>query len=97
MDMEDHFVNLASISEDPDEIAVVLCDRGAMDPSAYMTKEEWQALLDEYGWNTVNLRDKRYDGVIHLVTAADGAEEFYTLANNQARYEVCHLTTLQFF
>jgi len=33
------------------------------------------------------LRDKRYDAVIHLVTAADGAEKYYTLANNQARYE----------
>ena len=29
------------------------------------------------------LRDQRYDAVLHLVTAADGAQEFYTLANNQ--------------
>jgi len=29
----------------------------------------------------VSLRDKRYDGVIHLVTSADGAEKFYNLAN----------------
>jgi len=87
MDMEDHFVNLAALSDNPTETAVVLCDRGAMDPSAYMKQQEWHALLDEYGWNTVNLRDKRYDGVVHLVTAADGAEEFYSLANNQARYE----------
>lgn len=87
IDMEDHFVNLAALSDNPNETAVVLCDRGAMDPSAYMKKEEWHALLDEFGWNTVNLRDKRYDGVIHLVSAADGAEEYYTLANNQARYE----------
>jgi hypothetical protein len=33
------------------------------------------------------LRDKRYDVVLHLVTAADGAEKFYTLENNAARYE----------
>jgi len=33
------------------------------------------------------LRDKRYDSIIHLVTAADGAESFYTLENNVARYE----------
>jgi thymidylate kinase len=87
MDMEDHFVNLAVLNDNPDDIAVVLCDRGAMDPSAYMKKEEWQALLDEHGWNCVNLRDKRYDGVIHMVTAADGAEEHYTQENNKARYE----------
>ena len=29
----------------------------------------------------------RYDAVFHLVTAAKGAEEAYTFANNAARYE----------
>jgi len=87
MDMEDHFVNLAVLNDNPDDIAVVLCDRGAMDPSAYMKKPEWQALLDEHGWTSVSLRDKRYDGVIHMVTSADGAEEHYSLENNKARYE----------
>lgn len=29
----------------------------------------------------------RYDMIIHLVTAADGAQEYYTLANNAARTE----------
>eukprot|EP00662_Eupelagonemidae_sp_cell21_P057371 gene57371-biopygen46970 len=33
------------------------------------------------------LRDKRYDLILHLVTAADGAEEFYSLDNNEARRE----------
>ena len=32
------------------------------------------------------LRDHRYDGVIHMVTSAEGAESFYSL-NNEARYE----------
>jgi len=36
--------------------------------------------------NEVELRDK-YDAVFHLVTAAKGAEEFYTTANNSARTE----------
>ena len=30
---------------------------------------------------------QRYDAILHLVTAADGAESFYTLANNQTRTE----------
>jgi len=34
----------------------------------------------------VDWRD-RYDGVFHLVTAANGKEEFYTTANNLARRE----------
>jgi hypothetical protein len=33
------------------------------------------------------LRDNRYDAVLHLVTAADGAEKFYASLNNEARYE----------
>ncbi len=33
------------------------------------------------------LRDLRYEGVIHLVTAADGAEDFYETETNEARYE----------
>ena len=33
------------------------------------------------------IRDDRYDLVIHLSTAADGAEKFYDLENNKARWE----------
>lgn len=33
------------------------------------------------------MRDLRYDLVIHMSTAADGAEEHYTLGNNEARSE----------
>jgi hypothetical protein len=33
------------------------------------------------------LRDRRYEAVIHMVTAADGATEFYGNTNNEARYE----------
>ena len=85
MALEDQFEELAEIAGGP---TMLLCDRGVMDGKAYIQDEGWQALLYENGYNMVNLRDKRYDAVIHLVTAADGAEEFYTLENNQARYEV---------
>jgi CYTH domain-containing protein len=84
MKMEDYFMELAVMSGEP---AVVLCDRGVLDPYAYMSDECWHSILDEQGWSMVILRDRRYDAVIHLVTAADGAEEYYTLENNQARYE----------
>jgi hypothetical protein len=33
------------------------------------------------------MRDNRYDGILHLVTAADGAEDFYENQTNEARYE----------
>ena len=34
-----------------------------------------------------NLLDSRYEGIIHLVTAADGANDFYGSISNEARYE----------
>ncbi len=51
-----------------------------------MSPLNWQALLDEMTLNTVILRDRRYDAVIHMVTAAEGAIEFYNL-DNPSRYE----------
>lgn len=58
-----------------------------MDGKAYCADHVWQAILDESGWNPLHLRDKRYDAVIHMMTAADGAEKFYTGEDNEARYE----------
>lgn len=58
-----------------------------MDGAAYTNEDVWQAILDETGWSTIQLRDRRYEAVIHLMTAAEGAEDFYTSENNAARYE----------
>jgi hypothetical protein len=43
--------------------------------------------MDEMDMNVLEMRDIRYEAVIHLVTAADGASEFYASKNNEARYE----------
>ena len=37
--------------------------------------------------SVVSMRDNRYDGVLHMVTAAEGAEKFYASLSNEARYE----------
>ena len=66
--------------------AVILYDRGIMDNKAYMPKVMFAKLLKERGLSEIKVRD-RYDAVFHLVTAAEGAEEYYTLANNKARSE----------
>ena len=84
MALEDAFTQIAASVK---EKSIVICDRGLMDGSAYISPELWQALLDERGWTVVHLRDRRYEAVVHMVTAAAGAEEFYTLSNNEARYE----------
>ena len=65
---------------------LVVCDRGALDNRAYMSEEEFRYVLEKLNMTEVELRD-HYDAVFHLVTAAKGAEEFYTYANNAARYE----------
>ena len=52
-----------------------------------MSDNMFRTVLDENNWNEVYLRDYRYDLVLHLVTAANGAEKYYTLENNAARKE----------
>jgi hypothetical protein len=64
-----------------------------MDPKAYLDDYTWEALLDVNDWSVPKLRDARYDCVVHLVTAAIGAEKFYTLANNLARSETVEQAT----
>ena len=68
------------------EKVLIVCDRGAIDNKSYMNDEEFAAVLREVGKTEKELIES-YDAVFHLVSAAKGAEEFYTLANNAARYE----------
>ena len=68
------------------EKILIVCDRGAIDNKAYMNDAEFAAASRYVGSNEVALRDS-YDAVFHLVTAAKGAEEFYTTSNNTARTE----------
>lgn len=70
----------------PNERVVLICDRGVMDCKSYTDQADFDRILSELNTNEVELRDN-YDAVFHLVTAAKGAEEFYTLANNTARRE----------
>ena len=68
------------------EKILMVCDRGALDNRAYMTQEEFDTVISGLGVDEIHLRDS-YDAVFHLVTAAKGAQEFYTKENNTARYE----------
>ncbi len=68
------------------EKVLIVCDRGLMDNKAYMTDLEFAAVMREMNAGEVELRDE-YDAVFHLVTAAKGALEAYTLSNNKARTE----------
>lgn len=54
-------------------------------------RESWLKILKIVGRSEVELRDQRYDYVVHLVTAALGAEKFYGKQNNHARSESIEL------
>ena len=41
---EDYFTKLAEMSKSP---SIILCDRGTVDPYAYISKDEFQAIMDE--------------------------------------------------
>ena len=69
-----------------DDKVLIVCDRGTLDNKAYMTNDDFLSVLSQLQLSEIELRDN-YDAVFHLVTAANGAEEFYTTANNKARTE----------
>ncbi len=81
---EDLYYRAAQIV--PEEKVVIVCDRGILDNKAYVSEEEFQEILRTLGKQEISVRDS-YDAVIHLVTAAQGAEYAYTLSNNSARTE----------
>ena len=70
----------------PDKKKVILLDRGVMDIKAFILPKDFRAMLKRKGLTEMDVRD-RYTGIIHLVTAAEGAREFYTGENNTARLE----------
>jgi hypothetical protein len=83
--MERCFTDLAAHTERP---TIVVFDRGLLDGKAYMSDEMWASGVKELdnelrgpgraiGTMTEEHMRQRYDGVIHLVTAADGAPEHY--------------------
>ncbi|HEU5114303.1 MAG TPA: AAA family ATPase [Candidatus Paceibacterota bacterium] len=73
---------------------VIITDRGLLSGAAYLPGEnrlsDFAAILAEFGLTVEGVRS-HYAGVIHLVTAADGALEFYTCENNSARTETPEL------
>ena len=81
--LEDSFMRMAEVCTKP---TLIVCDRGTMDISAYMTPEMWEDITSKSNTNSSELRS-RYDAILHMVSAADGAEQYYTTATNATRYE----------
>lgn len=68
------------------EDVIILCDRGLLDNKAYMPYEMFERILATYDLTEADVMET-YDDVFHMLTAADGALEAYTTANNEARRE----------
>ena len=88
MDLEKFFEEEAKRNK---KDVIILTDRGVIDNFAYCSDKVKKRVYDETGWNENYTCIDRYDLVIHLVTAAKGAEKFYTLENNTARTETPEL------
>lgn len=66
---------------------LIICDRGVMDASAFVSKEKWDRMMRTNNWNSVELRDNRYNQIVHMVSAANGAEAFYSTEDHACRSE----------
>lgn len=84
LDLEDRFYQLAC---DDGSLAIMLCDRGIMDGKAYCENDAWETLIKQKGWAIDDMRDKRYDAVLHLATTAEGCVTKYSNFNNRVRFE----------
>lgn len=69
-----------------DKDVIIFYDRGLLDSKAYMEHKDFVTILKKHHLTEVEARD-RYDAVFHMVTAAIGAQEYYTNQNNKARSE----------
>ena len=84
LSLEDRMISIARSSGCK---TVILCDRGTMDGKAFCSEEMWLEVMGRTGYDSARLRDTRYDMVLHLVTAAEGAGDYYTTVNNKVRTE----------
>ena len=69
-----------------EEKILLVCDRGMLDNKCYMTADEFARVIAELGRTEQQLLAS-YDAVFHLVSAAKGAEEFFSTESNGIRYE----------
>lgn len=81
---EDIYEQCAQINQNPQ--VVLILDRGLLDNKAYLPSEEFEDILKGEHISEKEILD-RYDAVFHLVTAANGAVQDYTLDNNHTRTE----------
>ena len=83
---EHFFEEIARINAKPGDKILIVCDRGTVDAFAFLNDSEAREFVALTGENRLSMMSQ-YDAVFHLVSAAVGAREYYTLENNSARRE----------
>lgn len=58
-----------------------------MDASAYIEAPQWLELLNKMNLQEESMCEDRYHHVVHMVSAANGAEDFYSVDDHAARFE----------
>ena len=56
-----------------------------MDASAYIEHPQWLELLKKLNLLEESMCEDRYHHVVHMVSAANGAEDFYSVDGHEAR------------
>ncbi len=75
------------------EKTLIVCDRGMLDNKAYMSQSDFNKALCAVNTDEMSQKNS-YDAVFHLVSAAKGAQSFYSTDNNSARTETAEEASL---
>ena len=84
MALEDTYFSMA---EKCAQNVLIIADRGTMDASAFISREAWEKILNKLGLEDIEISDNRYNHIVHMQSAAIGAEKFYTTEDHAARFE----------
>jgi len=84
MALEDTYFSMA---EKCHQNVLIIADRGVLDASAFIERDDWERILKKLDLEDIEINDNRYNHVVHLQTAAIGAEKFYSTEDHSARFE----------
>jgi len=95
LDFQEHLVSTMmaledtyfSMAEKCSQNVLIIADRGVMDASAFMPKDAWDKMLNKLNLEEIEISDNRYHHVVHMQSAANGAEKFYSVEDHAARFE----------
>jgi hypothetical protein len=74
MQLENYFYDCAV---QDGEKAVVLIQNGIMDVKALVERDMWDGVLGENNWHELELKEQRYDVVIHMQSSAIGVPDLF--------------------